>query len=490
MAKPKPIGFQWKKSKAFNGKEYRVWGYVDGQRKQYWFATEKEARAEVADRNREREAYGSKLNLDSEARLEAYRAAELLRPHSKTIMDAVRYYLTHLNQLSASVSFSVLAAKIRAEFARRIEANEVSARHAESMKETLKKLETRFGDNLVSEIRTEDLRSWLLGLPLAAKTRNKHRGYVGQIFGLAVDYGYASENPLRKIKKFNERSSEVNGDITVLSAEQTEKLFRAANPEVIPFLTLSFFAGIRRATLERLDWSDVRFNEKRVVVPSFKGKKQERYRVTLSENALKWLKPHVRESGSILVRAKAMNGFSKEMRRPIETATRRVILEAATKAGVTLPDNAGRHTFISMHVAHYENLEKTALEANNSTKIIRETYLDIVTREEAERFWNIRPPVNTPTNGTKNFGMSKPSSAKSTPAENFTKLIELHKTKGPVPFRPTQRDYKRQEKLVSVDSLSKITFDDGLFKDVADLNGFVRWILRCQTKREAGTLEP
>jgi hypothetical protein len=136
----------------------------------------------------------------------------------------------------------------------------------------------------------------------------------------------------------------------------------------------------------------------------------------------------------------------------------------------------------------------------------------LVTREEAERFWNIRPLVNTPTNGTKNFGVSKPTksknsettssiakksrpvkkveSAKSTPEENFTKLIELHKTKGPVPFRPTQRDYKRQEKLVSVDSLSKITFDDGLFKDEADLNGFLRWILRCQAKREAGTFEP
>src|SRR5262245_34893970 len=81
-------------------------------------------------------------------------------------------------------------------------------------------------------------------------------------------------------------------------------------------------------------------------------------------------------------------------------------------------------------------------------------------------------------------------SAKSSPEENFTKLIELHKTKGPVPFPPTQRDYKRQEKLVSVDSLSEIAFDDGLFRDEADLNGFVRWILRCQAKREAGTLEP
>ena len=79
--------------------------------------------------------------------------------------------------------------------------------------------------------------------------------------------------------------------------------------------------------------------------------------------------------------------------------------------------------------------------------------------------------------------VKKVESAKSTPAEDFAKLLALHETKGPVPFRPTQRDYKRQEKLVSVDSLSEITFDGGLFEDEADLNGFVRWILRCQAKQ-------
>src|ERR1700751_5490281 len=86
--------------------------------------------------------------------------------------------------------------------------------------------------------------------------------------------------------------------------------------------------------------------------------------------------------------------------------------------------------------------------------------------------------------------VKKVGSVKSTPTEDFAKLLALHETKGSVPFRPTQRDYKRQEKLVSADSLSEIAFDDGLFKDEADLNGFVRWILRCQAKRDAGTLEP
>jgi integrase len=391
MAKPKPVGFQWKKMPTpYHGKAFRVWGEVDGQRKQYWFATEKEARADCADRNREREAYGSKVNLDSEARLEAFRAAELLRPHGKTIMDAVRHYLSHLNQLSSSVPFSVLVARVREEFKRRVEANEISDRGAESVNETLRKLEIRFADQLVSEIRTEDIRSWLLGLPLASKTRNKHRGYVSQIFSLAVDYNYTLVNPVARIKKFNERVSEED-EISILSAEQTERLLRAAKPEVIPFLTLSFFAGIRRATLERLDWSDLRFEEKRVIVPAHKGKNQKRYQVNLSENAVEWLKPYVRPTGSLLVRATATNRFSKEMGKPSEIATRRLILEAAENTGVSLPDNAGRHTFTSMHVAHYESMDKTALEANTSPEKIKSNYLDLVTKEDAKRYWEIRP---------------------------------------------------------------------------------------------------
>src|SRR5271166_5439681 len=78
---------------------------------------------------------------------------------------------------------------------------------------------------------------------------------------------------------------------TIDIAPHSEWFSMVAKPEVIPFLTLSFFAGIRRATLERLDWSDVRFEEKRVIVPAHKGKNQKRYQVNLSENAVEWLKP-------------------------------------------------------------------------------------------------------------------------------------------------------------------------------------------------------
>lgn len=396
MAKAIPVGFEVRKSnKPFNGKTWRVVGYVDGKRKQHWFSTEEDAKADAADRNEEMKAYGTKVNLDSEARLEAFRGAELLEPHGKNIMDAVLHYLDHLKQTSASVPFSTLASQIRTEFARRINENEVGDRHAETLRETLKKLELRFGETLVSEITTKDIRKWLITLPLAAKTRNKIRGYAGQIFNMAVDgFHCTTTNPVSKIKKFGERSDEDTEEISTISSAEAQKLFQAAPSEIIPYLTLSYFAGIRRTTLEKLDWSEVKFKDKRVIVPRYKGKNDKRYPVTLSDNAIEWLRPHVRESGSLLAISRATNTRGK----PSKDRTHRLIKEAASKAGIAIPENGGRHTFISMHVAFHKDEAMAALEANTSVEKIRENYLDVdVSPEDAARFWAIRPSAQ-PTN--------------------------------------------------------------------------------------------
>jgi hypothetical protein len=95
-----------------------------------------------------------------------------------------------------------------------------------------------------------------------------------------------------------------------------------------------------------------------------------------------WLTPYVRESGSLLPIYRGV---------PSKRRNRRFIVEAAQRAEVSLPDNAGRHTFISMHVAHFESIDKTALESDNSSEIIKRDYLDIVTRSDAAKFWAIRP---------------------------------------------------------------------------------------------------
>jgi site-specific recombinase XerD len=348
--------------------------------------------------------------IDNALIVMAVESAEALKPYGKTIRDALNFYLPHLKSLSTTVPFSVLATEFRTECNRRLTAKEVKGtRHVETLRETLNKLEVRFGETAVSQIDVEQLEEWLKGLTgfdkqrkkiaLAIKTRNKHRGNASQIFRFAVRRRYIATNPISEIAKFRSPATEEDYNKVrkfILTAEKTEKLFRAAAPEIIPFLALHFFAGIRRATLEKLDWSEVHFAEKRVIVPGYKAKNDVRYPVNFSDNLTEWLRPYVRESGSLLAPSRATNRKGAVKGTPTDVGTRNQILEAARKAGIVLRSNAGRKTFISMHVAFHKNEAMTALEANTSVEKIRENYLDVgVTPEDAAKFWEIRPPTSS-----------------------------------------------------------------------------------------------
>lgn len=55
------------------------------------------------------------------------------------------------------------------------------------------------------------------------------------------------------------------------------------------------------------------------------------------------------------------------------------------------PQDALRHTFATMHLAKWQNAEACSLLMGNSRQIVLRHYRGLVTREEAERFWNLRP---------------------------------------------------------------------------------------------------
>ena len=56
-----------------------------------------------------------------------------------------------------------------------------------------------------------------------------------------------------------------------------------------------------------------------------------------------------------------------------------------------LSHNVLRHTYISMTVGSFRSVGDAALQAGNSESVIRKYYLDLVTTEEADRFWRIVP---------------------------------------------------------------------------------------------------
>ena len=176
-AKPE---FRVVKSTVPNGSlRWFIIGRPNGKRVRAWFSTKEKAQAEATERNTKLRRLGEdSVKIDNSLIVMATEGATQLEPFGKTIRDAVQHYLTHLSKRSASVPFSELAITVRTEFKRRLETNEVSARHTESVENALRKLEVKFGTRIVSEISVNEIREWLTTMPLAAKTRNKVRGYA------------------------------------------------------------------------------------------------------------------------------------------------------------------------------------------------------------------------------------------------------------------------------------------------------------------------
>jgi integrase len=365
---------------------------------------------------------------------------------------------------------------------------EISKKHYTSMRETLRKFVAKYGDTQITTLTGAEIKAWLASLPLVAKTRSRHFGYLNNALTIATKANALAANPLEGLEPFRvKRKTKVE----ILTPKEMKAFLSALDRDWVPFFSICAFTGLRREEVSRLDWTEIKLERSLIDLPAEKGKNNRRKLEEIPENLAKILKPFVREAGS--VRPK------KKLQHAMETAVARAKIE--------WKQNCLRHSLCSYAVA-LKGLEWTSDQADHSIAILKRDYREVVTKEDAKKYFSIlvsnqqpspllggmkKPtrPRNSETTSPiakKSKPVKKVESAKSTPAEDFAKLLALLETKGPVPFRPTQRDYKRQEKLVSVDSLSKITFDDGLFKDESDLNGFVRWILRCQAKREAGTL--
>jgi hypothetical protein len=83
MPRLRPTLFEVRKPT--NGK-WRIVGFVDGVRKQFWFNSEKEAKQAAKDRNDELIAHSSYVALSPLNRMRSINAAERLAPTIKRSM--------------------------------------------------------------------------------------------------------------------------------------------------------------------------------------------------------------------------------------------------------------------------------------------------------------------------------------------------------------------------------------------------------------------
>jgi integrase len=249
-----------------------------------------------------------------------------------------------------------------------------SKRHYSSMNQRLKRFNKGYGDWLACDVSPPIIDDFITGLNVASKTQENYRLALNRLFKYAVKIKAAPSNPVAEI----ERPTITSADTGILKPQQVAALLTAADDDTLPGLAISFFAGVRRAEIERLDWSEIDLEEGTIEIKAKNSKTAQRRIIPISDNLKAWLLPHEQHEGPVI---KTPHFW----RAGCETARKNAKIKE-------WPHNAGRHSFASYYLAMDGDSGKLATELGHANpRLLHQHYKELVTKKAAATYWSITP---------------------------------------------------------------------------------------------------
>jgi integrase len=164
-------------------------------------------------------------------------------------------------------------------------------------------------------------------------------------------------------------------EIFILKPTQASTLLGACADDLVAYVAISLFAGLRVAELQKLDWSEIDLDSGHIEVTAAKSKTAPRRLVPIAENLRAWLEPVVQLAGPVA---------------PVGLRNR--LDDAKEAAGFpTRESNAMRHSYDSYRLAQCQDASKVSLEMGNSPQMVFAYYRELVKPKDAELYWKITP---------------------------------------------------------------------------------------------------
>jgi integrase len=230
-----------------------------------------------------------------------------------------------------------LVAEIVTEFLGEKEAQGRSARHLETLKSHCQ----RFGDSIsmnIGSVTAADVDLFLDSLKVGSRTRDNYADSLRTMFEFAKRKRYLPSD-YDEMTRVTRLSNDEDGPIEIYTPDELTMLLSNADDDLVPFIAIGAFAGLRSSEIERLDWQDIKFDSDCIVVQKGKVKIRGKSRriVPLLPNLKTWLKPRSNKTGRIWPHS---HPYLYEMLRGLTLRT-----------GAGWKNNALRHSFVSYRVA-------------------------------------------------------------------------------------------------------------------------------------------
>ncbi|MHB8520906.1 MAG: tyrosine-type recombinase/integrase [Limisphaerales bacterium] len=237
------------------------------------------------------------------------------------------------------------------------------------------------------------LQAWLDAMDGSGRTKRTYLAMVAALFRFCIKRRYLPKDAIEEVEAV-QQAKEDSGEIEILTPGEMREILAAARPEMIAWLAIAGFAGLRSAEIQRLDWSEVNLAERHIEIKASKAKTAARRLAPVTENLALWLAPHVKPAGKVT----GFESWWNQIPRVVEAvnAQRKAAAQTAGNDPKSVRKfvwrhNALRHSFCSHRLAVIKNAAQVALEAGNSPQMIFANYRQVVTETEAAKWFSIAP---------------------------------------------------------------------------------------------------
>jgi len=305
------------------------------------------------------------LGLKDEQKVEAARCYRLLEKYDAGLLTAVQHYIAYLEQANTSVSLG----KLFEVFMEAKKQDGISAKYLADLRSKLGRFVAAFPEKLACDLTTPELEEWIRGLKVGAVSRESYRRNIGVMLEFGRRRRLLRENPASDIKI----ARKPEGEVTILTHREVVRLLQECASEMVPYIAICAFAGLRPTEAAKLDWKDINLETAQIEVKARHAKTRRHRLVPIQPNLLAWLTIYRKEAGRI--------GFS-----------RRKFREAYARAGFAeWPLDVLRHSFGTYRLPILKSAEELALEMGNSPDVIFRHYRRAMNKATATAFFDVMP---------------------------------------------------------------------------------------------------
>lgn len=347
-----------------------------GRRQRHFFSTKQDALNFCEEQRIRLKNHGtvgmSALGVGQLA--QAATAFEALKPYRVTLNEVVTDWIRRQQAAEASIPFEA-AMDAFMEWGKR------SPSYTCSIRQTRNRLRSLHG-KLLNTITPADLTVAMDTMP--DSVRNFTIRILGGVFNFDAKRGFCLENPCKRLDLARREAVEIE----IYSPTEVARILSVAqkyNAQLVPFLAVSFFCGIRRAEVLRLDWSAIDLLENFVKLPATITKTGQGRYVQISENCKAWLAPYAVDATPVLP-------FTPEVLRKRLGALKAIHKVVTIKHGP-------RHSFASYWLALHGDINQLCLFlGHDDPQTTFKHYAKAATKREAEKFWAIMPKTTAAKN--------------------------------------------------------------------------------------------